>query len=124
MKSSDLNNFGDSLNQSFEKEALLSRCGNKNELVKKLINIVLEDIPNQIEKLERALHENNTVEINQVAHKIKGTSLNLGFPKLKNAAENLEKTSRISTSITETIEKLVVQLKIEWDILLPLLLEF
>jgi HPt (histidine-containing phosphotransfer) domain-containing protein len=124
MKSSDLNNFGNPISQSFEKEALLSRCGNKNELVKKLINIVLEDIPKQIEKLDRALHEHNTVEIYQVAHKIKGTSLNLCFPMLKDAAEKLEKTSRISTSITETIEKLVVQLKNEWDILLPLLLEF
>ncbi len=124
MKISAPNNFGESHKPSFEKEALLSRCGNKNELVKKLISIVLDDIPKQIEKLDQALKENNTVELYQVAHKIKGTSLNLGFPLLKDAAEKLEKTSRISTNITEDIQKLLLQLKKEWEELLPQLLEF
>ena len=117
-------NYGEPLKQSFEKEALLSRCGNKNELVKKLLNIVLDDIPKQIEKLDQAMKEGNTEELYKVAHKIKGTSLNLGFPILKDIAEKLEKTGRVSPNINLDIQMLLVQLKKEWELLLPLLLEF
>jgi HPt (histidine-containing phosphotransfer) domain-containing protein len=112
------------MNQSFEKDALLLRCGNKIELVKKLIGIVLVDIPAQIEKLDHAKKQQNTEEIYKVAHKIKGTSLNLGFPILKDIAEKLEKTGRNSKNINKDIQKLLLQLKTEWEVLLPLLLKF
>jgi HPt (histidine-containing phosphotransfer) domain-containing protein len=124
MNTSAPSNYGEPLKQSFEKEALLSRCGNKNELVKKLLNIVLDDIPKQIEKLDQAMKEGNTEELYKVAHKIKGTSLNLGFPILKDIAEKLEKTGRVSTNPTADLQLLLDQLKKEWELLHPLLLAF
>ena len=105
----------------FQKEELLTRCGNKMELVKKLVSIVVEDIPRQIEKLDLAQKEGNTEELFKVAHKIKGTSLNMGFPHLKEIAEKLEKTGRASQILTPEMQEMVLEVKKEWNLVQPML---
>ncbi|MFM7709792.1 MAG: ATP-binding protein [Ferruginibacter sp.] len=105
----------------FEPTSLMERCGNKKELVTKLIAIVLDDIPKQLNKLSTALDQNQLDDLWKTAHKIKGTALNLHLPALKEIAATLEQKGRSSDSISPDMKQLVLDLHAEWTIVQPLL---
>ncbi len=102
----------------------MARCGQKKELVLKLIGIVRQDIPVQLKKIEDGLNNANLDDITMAAHKIKGTSLNLGLPLLKEAAANLEITNKSTRAINSTTINLVEELKIQWKAVEPILASF
>jgi HPt (histidine-containing phosphotransfer) domain-containing protein len=108
----------------FNSEQLLIRCGNKRELVLKLINIVLLDIPKQLENLDLAVNQGNIEGMWKIAHKIKGTSLNVEFPVLKEIAASIEKIGKSAQAITPELNSLIEDLKKEWDVIQPLLSSF
>jgi len=105
----------------FDRALLLERCGNKKELVSKLIAIVLDDLPKQLDKISGAIAQNQLEDLWKTAHKIKGTGLNLNLPALKDIAATLEQTGRNSDSITEDMKQMVDALYTEWKIVEPLL---
>jgi signal transduction histidine kinase/DNA-binding response OmpR family regulator len=105
----------------FEQASLLERCGNKKELVAKLIAIVLDDLPKQLTKLTTALDQNQLEDLWKTAHKIKGTALNLNLPALKEIAASLEQKGRNSDAISSEMKQLVDAIYAEWIIVEPLL---
>ncbi len=108
----------------FNSEQLLIRCGNKRELVLKLVELVLLDIPRQMENLDLAVNQGDIEGMWKIAHKIKGTSLNLELPVLKEIAASIEKTGRSAQALTPELNSLVNDLKKEWNIIQPLLSSF
>jgi HPt (histidine-containing phosphotransfer) domain-containing protein len=112
------------MNTQFESDALMARCGQKKELVLKLIDIVRHDIPIQLEKIDHGLNSSNLEAIIQAAHKIKGSSLNLGLPLLKEAAATLEQAGKSEQSINSSTYTLAEELKFQWQTVEPILASF
>ncbi|MGA1867435.1 MAG: response regulator [bacterium] len=78
----------------FDLDALLGRMGKNEELCREVIEIYLEDIPLRIEALNQALKDNNTGEIEQIAHTIKGSSSNIEAEALMEVAYQMEVAGR------------------------------
>ena len=108
----------------FESEALMARCGQKRDLVLKLIELVRQDVPVQLQKIELGLENKDFTDVVMASHKIKGTSLNLCLPKLKEAAENMENMSRSAQNITPILLEQYKKIKEEWDWVDPQLAAF
>jgi CheY-like chemotaxis protein len=74
----------------FDKPLLLQRIDNDFELLQKLFDSVLSQIPLCLENLVDAVQQENLDEIKDVVHKIKGISLNMCFNHLAELAIEME----------------------------------
>lgn len=61
----------------------------------------ISDCPSTIERLEKALDDNNISEINEAAHYLKGSGGNIGAIAFSNACKILEDQAR-TNSLSET----------------------
>jgi len=97
---------------SFDKEELMDKIYNNKSLYQELINVSLEEMPEHINDLTRFIKEKNLVEIKRVAHKIKGSALNMCFKKIARIArlieENYEKDMDYVLELSKEIEE-------EWE---------
>jgi PAS domain S-box-containing protein len=74
----------------FDRSAFLERMMGDEELVQSIITVFLEDVPLQIDALERCLAVGDDRSACLQAHTIKGTAANLGGEALRAAAANME----------------------------------
>lgn len=79
---------------TWDKEGLLKRLRHNQDMVDKLISMFVEDNQDIISDLTTAINNNNYNEIAAIAHKIKGSSLNLCFNKLADLASVIEKRAK------------------------------
>jgi two-component system sensor histidine kinase/response regulator len=74
----------------FDRKGLLERLDGDEQIFKEIIATFLEDAPNQVEKLKKALQEGDATCVERQAHLLKGTALNIGGNGLQIAARELE----------------------------------
>ncbi|WP_370574524.1 PAS domain S-box protein, partial [Methanomethylovorans sp.] len=82
----------------FDREALFERVLGDRELAMGLIAIFMEEIPKDINALKSAVCNGATRDILLHAHKIKGSSANLGFMLLSNIAAKIEEAGNMGGS--------------------------
>ncbi len=78
----------------FDRDALIERVMGEEELARKLIGIFLEDMPGQVRSLRESIENNDAEKISWYAHKIKGSSANIGAMALSNIAAKTDEASR------------------------------
>ncbi|MGA1825786.1 MAG: response regulator [bacterium] len=78
----------------FNINALLKRMSGNKELCTEVIEIYLEDIPIRLESLDKAVKENDTEEVEHIAHTIKGSSSNIEAHALRDVAYEMELAGR------------------------------
>jgi PAS domain S-box-containing protein len=78
----------------FDKEALIERVMGEEELARKLIGIFREDIPKQVSGLRTSIEGSDAEKVSWYAHKIKGSSANIGAMSLSNIAAEMDQASR------------------------------
>jgi len=69
--------------------AVLLRTGGR-ELVGELIDIYLDEMPGRLDQLREAVEAEDVETVRTVAHRIKGSSSNLGLPEVASASATLE----------------------------------
>ena len=74
----------------FDRDAFLERIMNDEQLASTLIKAFVADIPEQLSLLESAVAENQIEKVMQQAHKIKGTTANLGAINVHLVAKDME----------------------------------
>ena len=84
-------------------------------VIKTLMNLALNEIPNQILELESAFMEKNPKAIRPAAHRISGSSINMRFSKMAKIAEELENSSH--NKWNKNLEHYLTELKAEWEII-------
>ncbi len=78
----------------FDRKTFLERLGGDEALMGDLLEIFLDDTPNQINALYEAVENKSAKDIRIQAHTIKGSAANIGAPALKEAALNMENSAR------------------------------
>jgi two-component system, sensor histidine kinase and response regulator len=76
--------------QIFDRDELMERIGEDEELMEQLIELFLEDYPKRMAEIETGLSENDSERIRKAAHTLKGMSGNLAFHQVYHTAKNLE----------------------------------
>ena len=74
----------------FDRKVLLERLDGDEEIFNEFIVTFLEDAPNQVEKLKKALQEGDANRVERQAHLLKGAALNIGGNGFQAAARELE----------------------------------
>jgi len=92
------NNQKQSTNQSassvIDLSESLMRLGGDKSLLLELIDIFLEDAPELMAKITRAVEEENTTGYSGLAHRLKGLASNFSAHRCTSAAWELEKQGR------------------------------
>jgi PAS domain S-box-containing protein len=78
----------------FDREDMLSRLMDDEDLAFKVIEVFIRDIPDQIEALRGYLDSEDASSAERQAHTIKGASANIGGEKLREVAFEMEKALR------------------------------
>jgi len=65
-----------------------------DEFLKELLETFIIQSDEIIEQTEKAYFNNNNLEVSQLAHKLKGSSLNIGANKLGNICKYLELSTK------------------------------
>ncbi|MCP5049150.1 MAG: response regulator [bacterium] len=97
----------------FDKEGLMDRVMEDEDLVNELIDEFLKEIPERISDLKKAVDNNNAKEIKHQGHTIKGTSGNMGAIALQKVAARLEAAGQ--SDDMETAASLVTQLDEQFE---------
>jgi len=74
----------------FDRQAFMERMMGDEELVRAAISVFLEDMPRQIDALEKYLVAGDATDAGRQAHTIKGAAANLGGEALKAVAARIE----------------------------------
>jgi len=77
--------------QVFDYLALLKRLGQKEGLLKRVVETYMRSIPDQLEQLKQALNNQDARDVAARAHGIKGASANIEAPAMGAAALEIEK---------------------------------
>jgi CheY-like chemotaxis protein/HPt (histidine-containing phosphotransfer) domain-containing protein len=78
----------------FDKGAALSGCGGKNEVLKLLVSMFLDECPSQVEDIQKAVAARNASGLRQAAHRFKGSASQIGAHSTQAAAFRLEVRGR------------------------------
>lgn len=78
----------------FDIQSALKRMEGDQELLVDMIEIFLEDYPNQIAAIREALAGNHADDLSNAAHALKGSVGNFGARRSFLAAQNLEQIAR------------------------------
>jgi len=100
----------------WDKTGMLERMMNDENLVQKIIEVFLEDIPQQIQTLRTLLETGDVSSARRLAHSIKGASANVGGERLRDIALEIEKTTGGSGD-PAVAEKLLADLEREFSCL-------
>lgn len=98
----------DSSKDIFDRDMLVKRLGDDEEFIKEIIDIFVEDLQSQIEKLAQAIKDQNAEQINRIGHSIKGASKNVGanaLGKISYEIENIGKSQKLN-GILDNFNKL------------------
>ncbi|WP_242492650.1 PAS domain S-box protein [Methanolobus psychrotolerans] len=78
----------------FNKKSFMERMMDDIDLARRLIDIFLKDAPMQLDALKKAIDTGEMEGVNQYAHKIKGSSGNIGAEDLSKTAADMESLSK------------------------------
>ncbi len=78
----------------FDRQAFMERMMGDEELVRAAISVFLEDMPRQIDALEKYLFAGDATGAGRQAHTIKGAAANLGGEALKAVAARIEELTK------------------------------
>ncbi len=97
-----------------------------NEFVHSVISVFLEEVPQDLQKLEEALQASNYEMVYQLAHKIKPNVDLLGMEQTRAAAleietlgksaANMSEIERVFPNLKKDIEQVVSELKKDFDL--------
>ncbi len=76
--------------ETIDYNAALGICDSDEELLREIAEILIKDGPRRIEKLTRGLEEKDWKAVEEAAHLMKGSALNLAAGSLRTATQNLE----------------------------------
>ena len=101
---------------SFNKDYLMEAIGHKEEFYNELIKLAIETLSEDKAELKTINSQKDEKRLKQLAHKVKGTALNLGVGNLSECALTIEK-STFSNSIdfSKACNKLSDKIKILLD---------
>ena len=104
----------------FDYKELLSRLGDDEELLKRIVQSFLMDMPGQFDSLNRLWEKGDLGGVKGVAHTIKGAAANISAPVLRQTAFELEKASGLndkerSKSLLPILTKDYDNLKVELE---------
>ena len=91
----------------WDKQALFNRVRNNEQLVRNLVELYINDVPVLFDQLIAALAQNDMENTLALAHKLKGSSNNLGGTKLAEIALKLEHAAK-----AENVEQLLALTKV------------
>ncbi|WP_342304844.1 PAS domain S-box protein [Methanolobus sp. ZRKC5] len=106
----------------FNKHAFMERMSDDIDLARRLIGIFLKDAPKQMNELKKVMEKKEISEIIQCAHKIRGSSGNMGGEVLSKITADMEKFA-YANEINEVVI-LVPELEIQLELLVTRLKEF
>jgi HPt (histidine-containing phosphotransfer) domain-containing protein len=92
---------------------LLNLFKNKS-IVKEAFTIALKDLPAQLNELEIACSEKHPGKVNEIAHRLKGSSSSMRFGIMAKIADKIESES--SDKWTNNIDLHYSELQAEWEI--------
>jgi len=95
----------------FDSEKFNSLTGNDAELTRELFKLAHEQIEQFILLLDVAINTNNKNDIKNLAHKLKGTALNMCFDNMTLLAKKIEMNKQQKQ---ENLKHYLVKLKKEW----------
>jgi HPt (histidine-containing phosphotransfer) domain-containing protein len=76
---------------AFDLQMALKQVDNDQEMLKEIINVLLEEYPKQLNQIREYIKKNDAAMIRQTAHTIKGAVSNFGAKPAFEAAFHLEK---------------------------------
>lgn len=99
-------------------KTLIERMEGDRELCEELVDIFIEDLPERVFSIKRALDENNNREVEEQAHSIKGAALNLCADEISHTAGRIEIAGRdndlsLAKSLIGNIEAAFEKIKTE-----------
>jgi len=106
----------------WDKDVFFKRIRNNEKLAKQLISLFLNEMPALLDELIEAMIREDFEDIVAFAHKIKGSSRNLGGNNFADIARDIEKSARIKNR--NEILSLQNDLTSEFDVLIQALNEF
>lgn len=101
---------------------LLVRMRNNQVMIKKLVEMFIEDNVDVKLKLEQAIVQNDLLALKSIAHKTKGSARNLSFVSLGSTLNSLE--SAVNEHKIDNLSELYQQFIREYDNLMPLLTKY
>ncbi len=102
-------------NEIYDRETFMKRIEGDREFEKEIIEMILRDIPDNIEELSKSIDKGNISHIAHLAHTIKGLAANIHANLLKEATYDFEylcKSGEINMELFEHIKKRFEELKI------------
>jgi CheY-like chemotaxis protein/HPt (histidine-containing phosphotransfer) domain-containing protein len=101
---------------------LLVRMRNNQAMIKKLIELFIEDNGQVKAQLKHAIEKNNLAEVKSIAHKIKGSARNLSFINLGDTLNAIELSAKEQK--VDNLSEHYRQFIREYDNLMPLLTKY
>ncbi len=98
---------------AFDLAPLLSRCMGNRELAIRLLNTFAASLPKDLQSIQGLSDENQYEQVAKIAHRLKGSSANLGAVGVYEAATQLEKQAKSPNDgpLAEWIERLTLEAK-------------
>lgn len=99
----------------FDREELLSRLCDDEELLGEIIQVYLEDTPQQIQTLKDAQRQGDAELIHKQGHTIKGASGNVAALQIRQTAYEIESAGK--NGRIEDVQELIAQLESQFHAL-------
>jgi signal transduction histidine kinase/DNA-binding response OmpR family regulator/HPt (histidine-containing phosphotransfer) domain-containing protein len=93
----------------FNKDKLFERFGGDEEIIEVVLDSFLEEAPELIEKIGRAIHEKDVEGVKLSSHALKGSAANVNADLLRNAVLDLETQAKIQNSDSFASQFKVIQ---------------
>ncbi len=96
-------------NRLFDKDEILKDFGGEEEFLAELVEIFINDTPEQLSGLKEAVDSRNSKDLEKMSHKLKGAVANFGEKAAFEAALQLEMMGRENRldGVKETYDTLV-----------------
>lgn len=94
-------------------ESLLARCGGRQDLARRVVGVFVEQVTDDVRRLEEELRDGQAEAAAKLAHRIKGASANVCAEELRQDAERVEELTRQQRleDTREPLEKLELELQ-------------
>lgn len=79
-----------SVNRPVDLQLCLNLAGNKPELARDMLSMLLDSLPETLEKIETAVQTSNMIELEDIVHKLRGGAKCTGTSKLAEASGQLD----------------------------------
>ncbi len=85
-------------NPQEEKGALVSELASDEDMVE-LVEMFVDELPDRVSAIEKALAEQDFETLSGLAHQLKGAAGGYGFPTITDAAKQAETTSKAADDL-------------------------